>query len=83
MVKFGQLVDEGKATFKINPISRAFGVIIFEDKMDEANKNYCIIINNKEYKLSINPFDSNIKDVTLDTNEYTEELLREAEVISL
>lgn len=81
MIKFGQLVEKGMATYKVNPISQAFGVIIFEDRMEDKDKNYSILLNEKEYKLSVNPFDNNIKDVTLDTNQISEDQLKEASII--
>ena len=82
MLTFGQLVEEGKATFKVNPINRAFGVIIFVDKMGEEaqQQTYTLLLNNKEYTLTTNKFNTNIKDVTLDTNQITEDQLKNAEV---
>lgn len=82
MIKFGQLVEEGMATFKVNPVTRAYGVIIYLDqlKKEYEGKKHFIIINDKEYQLTENKFKSNIKDVTLDTNDISEKELINSEI---
>lgn len=82
MIKFGELLEQDMAKFKVNPVTQAFGVIIILDKLTEKyiGNSYFVVINGKEYELKDNRFDNNIKDVTLDTNKISEEQLKDAEI---
>lgn len=78
MIKFEELFNEGKATFNVNPVTQAFSVILWKDKLGTTvlNKTVTFELNNKNYELTKNIFDNNILNVTLDNNQITEEQLK-------
>lgn len=77
MENFGDLMHQGKATIKLNPITQGYSVLLWKDQFEEDFSDKIVIYtyNDQEYVLNTNKFNENILNALLD-HKITEEDLK-------